>query len=279
MSAFFLFCAGVTFLSGKLVDSHAHINMAEFDQDRPAVIERAFKNNIAAILCPAELAEPERLQVALDLNASYENIILAAGNHPHLAKDYREDFPGRLKDLAASGAIKAVGEIGLDFHYNLSPPETQMASFRNQLAAAKEIGLPVIIHSRNAAAQVLEAVKQEHYTEGGVLHCFTEDWNSARQMLDLGFFISFSGILTFPKAFDLRETAKKIPVKRLLVETDSPFLTPVPFRGKVKRNEPFYVRETARILASLKNISYEDLADQTTKNFEKCFLFEIKKAR
>jgi len=265
--------------SSGIIDSHAHINMEDFDEDRDIVLNRAFKEGISAILCLADLTEPERLQIALDLHSSYENIFLAAGVHPHQAKDFQKEFAEQLKDLAGQKTIKAIGEIGLDFHYNLSPPDIQVSVFRDQLRTAQELDLPAVIHSRNTASQIVECLKEEHFSQGGVLHCFTEDWDMAKKILDRNFYISFSGILTFPKAFDLRETAKKIPLDRLLVETDAPYLTPAPLRKKVKRNEPLFVKETAKLLASLKNISYEELVLQTTENFKKCFQFEITEPR
>jgi len=253
--------------SSGIIDSHAHINMEDFDEDRDIVLNRAFEEGVSAILCPADLTEPERLQIALDLHSSYENIFLAAGVHPHQAKDFQKEFAGQLEDLAGQKTIKAVGEIGLDFHYNLSDPDIQVSVFRDQLRTAQELDLPAVIHSRNTASQIVECLEKEHFSKGGVLHCFTEDWDMAKKILDRNFYISFSGILTFPKAFDLRETARKIPLGRLLVETDAPYLTPAPLRKKVKRNEPLFVKETAKLLASLKNIPYEELAFQTTENF------------
>ena len=261
-----------------IVDSHAHLNMEEFDRDREDVVRRAFSEDIGAILCPVDLAEPDRLQIAEELEDSFDNLILAAGVHPHMSKDFQDFHVFEMKKMAEERKIKAIGEIGLDFHYNLSAKDIQVRVFRDQLNIAQELELPVIIHSRNAQEDVLRAVKEEGFSQGGVLHCFTESWDLARQMMDDGFFVSFSGILTFPKAGDIRETAKKIPLERLMVETDAPYLTPVPFRGKIRRNEPLYVRETGRFLASLRNISYEELSDQTTQNFSECFMFEIKNA-
>jgi len=258
-----------------IVDSHAHLNMADFDIDRQAVLERTFNEGIKAVLCPVDLTEPDRLDIALDMKNSFPAVLMAAGIHPHQAGETTSDFPSKLQTLRNSGHIHAVGEIGLDFYYDLSPREAQIQIFRDQLQIAQSLKLPVIIHSRAAAADILESVRTERFSEGGVLHCFTEDWSLAKAMLDLDFFISFSGILTFPKAADLRETAQKIPIDRLLVETDSPYLTPVPFRGKVKRNEPRYVRETARTLAALHGLSEEEMGIRTTANFETCFRFEI----
>jgi TatD DNase family protein len=261
------------------VDSHAHLSGKEFDNDRHEVIQRAFQQGIGAILCPTELTEENELQVALDTIQAYPNIIAAGGVHPHNAKSFNANCIQKIKDLANSQNIHAVGEIGVDFHYNFSPPDTQLEVFRTQLNIAQEIRLPVIIHSRNARDEVLEAVKEEEFTQGGILHCFTEDWEFAREMMGYGFLISFSGILTFPKAQSLREVAIQTPLEKTLVETDSPYLVPTPYRGKVQRNEPVYVKETARFLAELKNVSMEKLAEKTTHNFESLFQIEIKKLR
>jgi len=259
------------------VDSHAHLDMQEFDKDRHEVIERAFNEGVKAILCPADLTNPQGIQTTLDMTGTYENIIAAAGVHPHQAKDFSPEFSLKTEELARSEKIKAVGEIGLDFHYNFSPVSQQEEVFRHQLATAQKTGLPVIIHSRNSGMKTAQAVEEEHFTQGGVLHCFTEDWELAKWMLDRNFYISFSGILTFPKAHQIREIAIKIPMERILIETDSPYLVPSPFRGRIKRNEPVYVKETARVLAELKKISLDELAEKTTFNFQALFKFEIKK--
>lgn len=262
-----------------LVDSHAHLSGKEFDSDRHEVIERAFQEGIGAILCPTELTEENELQVTLDTIQVYSNIIAAVGIHPHNAKNFDSEYIQKIKELAESQKIHAVGEIGVDFHYDFSPPNTQIEVFRTQLNIAQEIGLPVVIHSRNARDEVLKAVKEEEFTQGGILHCFTEDWEFAKQMMEYNFLISFSGILTFPKAQSLREVAIQMPFEKILVETDSPYLVPSPYRGKIQRNEPVYVKETARFLAELKNVSLEKLAEITTHNFESLFRIEIKKPR
>lgn len=259
------------------VDSHAHLDMQEFDKDRHEVIERAFKEGVRAILCPSDLTNPQGIQTTLDMAGTYENIIAAAGVHPHQAKDFSPEFSLKAEKLAREGKIKAVGEIGLDFHYNFSPAPQQEEVFRHQLAAAQKIGLPVIVHSRNSGMKTAQAVEDEHFTHGGVLHCFTEDWKLAKWMLDHNFYISFSGIITFPKAHQIREIVLKIPMERILIETDSPYLVPSPFRGRIKKNEPVYVKETAKVLAELKKISLDELAEKTTLNFESLFRFEIKK--
>ena len=260
-----------------LVDSHAHLDMEEFDEDRREVIERARLEGITGILCPADLTDQKGTQTTLDLADTENNIVAAAGVHPHQAKLFKEDHLQRIEELSREKKIMAVGEIGLDFHYNFSESRQQEEAFRLQLAAAKKSGLPVIVHSRNSGIKTAEAVEREQFTEGGVLHCFTEDWELAQRMLNQNFFISFSGILTFPKAEELREIAQKIPLNKILIETDSPFLVPSPFRGRIKRNEPAFVIETARVLAELKKISLHELAAITTRNFETLFQFEIKK--
>lgn len=263
--------------SYSVIDSHAHLNIKDFDKDRDDVIQEAFREGIRAILCPSDITDSRNVQIALELIDKYENIIAAAGVHPHNAKDFTPECIEKIEELCREKKIHAVGEIGLDFHYNFSSPADQKKAFREQLKAAQRLHLPVIIHSRKAAAEILRVVEEEHFTSGGVLHCFTEDWEFASRMINYNFFISFSGILTFPSAFLLREAAKKIPLDKLLVETDSPYLIPVPYRGKTKRNKPVFVKEIAQYLAALKDISVDRLAEATTKNFISLFLFEIKK--
>ncbi len=258
----------------RLVDSHAHLDMPEFDLDREDAVRRAFAAGLVSILSPADLSQPKSMETIAGLQAAFPDIMAAAGIHPHQAKDLTETHLAELRRLAAAGDIRAVGEIGLDYHYNFSPAGVQREAFRRQLEAARDLGLPAIIHSRLARPDIVAAVDAARFASGGILHCFTEGWDLARAMLDRGFLVSFSGILTFPKAGDLRETAKKIPLDRLLVETDSPYLAPVPFRGKVKRNEPAFVVETAGVLAGLRGLPLAELAEATTRNFAGLFPFE-----
>ena len=256
----------------ELVDSHAHLDMEDFNPDRNQVIEKAFKAGVKTILCPAEVTKPESLEITFELTTRYENILAAAGTHPHQAKYFNQDFAQKIRNLASFNKIVAVGEIGLDFHYNFSPPKQQIEAFRYQLNLAQELALPVIVHSRKAGDEVFNSIKEEHFTQGGILHCFTEDWETAKKMMEYNFFISFSGILTFPKAQTLREIAKKTSLEKLLVETDSPYLAPVPYRGKNKRNEPSYLVETAKVLAVLKNTTLAELVVTTTRNFKSIFV-------
>jgi len=239
--------------------------MEEFDRDRDEVIARAGRAGVRAILCPRELTSARS---ALELGASEASgpvLLAAAGIHPHESRRATPEIFAILETMAAAREIRAVGEIGLDFHYNLSPPETQRELFRAQLRLAGRAGLPAIVHSRNAGEEILRIIREEGFTAGGVLHCFTESWEIAEAALEAGFDISFSGIVTFPKAGDLRAVAVQVPLDRILVETDAPYLAPVPHRGK--RNEPAYVVETARLLAGLRGLTLESFAAATSDNF------------
>lgn len=259
----------------QFVDSHAHLNTKEFKDDRAQVIERAFQEGIKAILCPTEITEDKNLEITLDLIDTYPNIIAAAGVHPHNARNFHPDLSVILQELTHKKKIHAVGEIGLDFHYDFSSPEDQIEAFHSQLNIAQELDLPVVIHSRMAGKEIAAAVEEENYIRGGVLHCFNEDWEFAKRMMDHNFFVSFSGILTYSNAQPLREVARKMPLDRIMIETDAPYLVPVPYRGKLQRNEPIYVREVARTLANVKQMSLGEIAHMTSQNFSAFFLFEI----
>ncbi|HRD02609.1 MAG TPA: TatD family hydrolase [Candidatus Saccharicenans sp.] len=250
-----------------LVDSHAHLDLRDFNDDRNEVVQRACKNGVKYILCPLDVSSRESLNQGFKLKEERNNIYLAAGLHPH---DARKLAPGHLvqiRKMAAAGEIVAIGEIGLDFHYNFSPPDKQIEAFSQQLELASELKLPVIIHSREAAQKIIEIIKSLPYLRGGILHCFSESWPLAKTMINLGFFVSFSGILTYERATDVQEAARRLPLDVLLVETDSPYLTPYPEKKTNKRNEPAFVVTTARKLASLKNISISQVAEASTENF------------
>ncbi|MFW6124022.1 MAG: TatD family hydrolase [Acidobacteriota bacterium] len=250
-----------------IIDSHAHLNVEDFDKDRDEVVKRAFDAGIKSILCPTEISDEKNVKNTYNLIKKYPQILAAAGIHPHNAKLFHQNLENRIIDMAEKRQIIAVGEIGLDFHYNYSPPSKQKIVFQKQLSLAQKLGLPVIIHSRSAASDVLELLKKQNFTNGGILHCFTENLEFAKIVISKGFYISFSGIITYPKAHSLREIATEIPLSKILVETDAPFLTPVPYQKKVKRNEPSFVIETAKILAGLKKISYESFAEKMCENF------------
>jgi TatD DNase family protein len=245
--------------------------MNEFDRDRDDVLRRAWEAGVRAILCPAEMTTPASLATVLGLAEKYPWVEVAAGIHPHQAKDFAPSLLHKIQALSRSKQIKAIGEIGLDYHYNFSPPEKQREVFRAQLRLAQELALPVIVHSRNSGKDVIAAVEEEGFARGGVLHCFTEDWETAKGMIEHDFVVSFSGILTYPSAQNIRETASKIPLEKVLVETDSPFLVPQPRRGKDKRNEPAFVIETVHVLASLRDIPLEKIAQATLENFRRLF--------
>jgi len=253
----------------RLVDSHAHLDREEFGPDRENVIQRALNSGIEAILCPVDISSERSADITLGLTARYPELSAAAGLHPHQASWLASGSLSGIERLAAEKKIRAVGEIGLDFHYSYSSPDDQRRAFGDQLRLAERLGLPAIIHSRVAGAEILRVVRETGFSRGGVLHCFTEGWEFARAMLDAGFYISFAGILTFPNARAVREVAERVPLDRILVETDAPYLAPVPFRGK--RNEPAYVIETARLAAGLKKVSLEAFSEAVLGNFRRLF--------
>lgn len=260
------------------VDSHAHIDGEEFDADRDEVVERARAAGVRAIL-NVGTGDPRSgcLERAAEVAGRYEGVYAAAGVHPHDARLYDESAEERLIGIMRGrGRVVAWGEIGLDYHYDNSPRETQREVFRAQLRAARALSLPVIIHSREADEDTVEILESEWSgaPRAGVMHCFGGGVWMAERVIALGFFVSFAGNVTFKKAEPLREVALRVPVERMLVETDCPFLAPVPHRGR--RNEPAYAADTARFLASLRGVSAEEFGRVTTGNFER--LFHVKLA-
>jgi TatD DNase family protein len=255
----------------EIADSHAHLDMAEFDSDREEVVRRAWAGGVKTLLCPIDLTAPESLPRILKLQRVFSWISAAAGIHPHQAQDFSTSHLEAIRRLAMAGKIAAVGEIGIDHHYNCSPPPVQAEVFRAQLRLAQELELPVIVHSRDAGKEILAAIEEEGFSRGGVLHCFTEDQGTAERMIGLGFFISFSGILTYPNAQNLREIAAGLPLEKILVETDSPYLVPQPLRRAKKRNEPLFVIETVKLLAELKDMALEEMAAITLRNYRSAF--------
>src|SRR5687767_1002458 len=255
------------------VDSHAHIDGPEFDADREEVIRRAHAASVSAIL-NVGTGDPHSgaFERAIELGQSHDAIYTAIGTHPHDARHYNDEAEQKTKTLIRGGKrVVAWGEIGLDFHYDNSPRDVQIAVFKRQLRAARELDLPVIIHTREAEAETIEILKTGYdgADRHGVFHCFSGSRELAQRGVELGFMISFSGIVTFKKAEELRETARQVPLDQLLIETDCPFLAPVPHRGK--RNEPAYVVEVARCLAGLHSIEIDDLGRITTENFMRFF--------
>ena len=251
-------------MSGGLVDSHCHLDYLERQGDLAGVLSRARGAGVGTMLTiGTKLREFPSVLAIAERN---EDVVCSVGIHPHEAGSEEADTQ-RLVDLARHPKVVGIGETGLDYFYDKSPREAQQSSFATHLAAARLSGLPVIVHTRDAdddTARMLDAAAGQGPL-AGVLHCFTSSAELARHALGLGFYISLSGIVTFRNADALRETARAIPVERLLVETDSPFLAPVPVRGKTC--EPAFVAHTARFVAELKGVSPEALADATTRNF------------
>jgi TatD DNase family protein len=253
-----------------LIDSHAHIQGKEYAGEAAAVIERAQAAGVETIIVVGGAGDMSSNTEAVALAGSFPNIYATVGMHPHDAKDVGDEELNLLTRLAANPKVVAVGETGLDYYYSHSPHETQRQVFSKFIHLARETKLPIVVHERDAAAQAAELLRDEGKGDiRGVIHCFTGDYEAARHYLDLGFYLSFTGIITFKNAHALREVARKIPLESMFVETDSPYLTPVPHRGK--RNEPAYVRFVAEVIAHLKNISLEDTASVTTANVRALF--------
>lgn len=251
------------------IDTHAHLNFPEFRDDYPAVIQRAKDAQVSAIINIA--LDEEAICFALDFANSHPNYIYtAAGVHPHDALLLDITLEARLKRLALEKQIIAIGETGLDYFYKLAPEEIQRTAFQKQLLLAQEVGLPAIIHSRDATKDTIAILLQEnHGNLKGVLHCFNGDKELMKIALKLGLMFSFTGNITFPKAEVIRQAAKEIPLENIMLETDCPFMAPQVFRGK--RNEPAFVVKVADKIAEIKGISVEEVARQTTQNARQFF--------
>jgi TatD DNase family protein len=250
----------------RLVDSHCHLDDRQFAGDLEAVIERAHQARVERILAIGTGEGPPDLEAGLRLAGRFPGLHATAGVHPHDASKATPETWDRLRQLASDPRVVAIGEVGLDYHYNYSPPDVQRAVFAAQLRLAGEAGKPVIIHTREAWDETLELIHRHWRGPGGIFHCFSGGPEQALQALESGFHLAFGGVLTFPKADRVRAAARTVPLDRLLVETDAPYLAPVPHRGK--RNEPAFVVETARKLAEIRGESFEELAVATTANFE-----------
>ena len=246
-----------------LIDSHAHLEMPEYKRDLEAVIQRAKESGVEYIFTVG--TEKKDWKRALEIADLHPLIYAILGIHPHNAKEVDNQTYLLLKELCKNKKVKAYGEIGLDFFRNLSPRDIQLKRFREQIGLAKELGLPIVVHDREAHQETLDILKSEKAEEcGGIIHCFSGDYEMARVCIEMGFYISVPGSITFKNAGTFREVVKKIPLESLLVETDAPFLTPEPLRGK--RNEPSYVRYTAQKIAEIKKVSFEKVAQMTTEN-------------
>lgn len=253
----------------NLVDSHCHLDDEKFDADRDAVIGRARTAGVERMMAIGTGDGPPDLEAALRLARPHDFIYATVGVHPH---DAAKATPGtfeKLSQLANEPKVLAIGEIGLDYHYDFSPRNVQHRIFARQLELAAAARKPIVIHTREAWADTLALVREHGLPFGGIMHCFTGGPKEAEEALDVGFHLSFGGILTFPKADDIREAAAGTPEDRLLIETDSPYLAPIPHRGK--RNEPAFLVETARRLAQLRATPIENIAAITTQNFNRLF--------
>ncbi len=251
-----------------LIDSHAHLEMPEFKKDLEEVIQRAKQSGVETMLTVG--TEKKDWARALEIAQAHPFIYAVLGVHPHNAKEIDGDTYSILKKLCQSEKVKAYGEIGLDFFRNLSPREVQLQRFREQIGLARELKLPIVIHDRDAHEETMEILKSEKAHEnGGVIHCFSGDYDMAKKCLDMGFTISVPGSITFKNAGEFQDIVKRLPLESILVETDAPYLTPVPFRGK--RNEPSYVRYTAQKIAEIKKVPFEKVAEATTENAMRVF--------
>jgi TatD DNase family protein len=254
-----------------LVDSHCHLDGLKFTDDREAVIERALAAGVERMLSIGSGDGPPDLEAAIRIADQYAPVWATVGVHPHDAAAADDATMRELAALLRHPKVVGLGEIGLDYHYDHSPRDVQKAVFRDQLAIAKITGVPVIIHTREAWDDTF-AILEEHWAPAGlpgIMHCFSGGVAEAERSMKMGFFISIAGVVTFPKSDELRAAAKAMPDDRLLVETDSPYLAPVPYRGK--RNEPSYVVETAKRVAAERGVTYEEVCRMTTENFDRLF--------
>ncbi|MDF2445318.1 MAG: TatD family deoxyribonuclease [Moraxellaceae bacterium] len=251
------------------IDSHCHLDRldhAALGMDVDGALAHARSRGVEHFLCIG--VDLETLPQVLAVAEAHGDVSASVGVHP-LHLDSLEPEIERLVELAAHPKVVAIGETGLDYHYDKESPDDQQRRFRKHIEAARHTGKPLVVHTREARADTLRILREEGATSG-VLHCFTESWDMARAALDLGFYISFSGIVTFANAHELRDVATRVPVDRLLIETDSPWLAPVPYRGK--SNQPAYVVDVAYAMAKLRGMSVEELGQRTTENFRRLFL-------
>jgi TatD DNase family protein len=257
-----------------MVDSHCHLAGPEFREDLRAVVERATAAGVDAALVILGAHDEEEYAVAATVEAAWPAVRFAIGVHPHAAGAFAGDAEGAARlvgeRLRQTPSARAVGEIGLDYHYDFAPRDVQQEVFRAQIRLAARLGLPVVIHTREATEDTFRILAEEAAGDtGGVFHCFTGDRAVARRALDAGFHLSLAGIVTFPKAEELREVGRLVPIDRLLIETDSPFLAPVPHRGT--RNEPARVVHVAEAVAAVRGARVEEIAAATSENFARLF--------
>ncbi len=259
----------------ELIDSHAHLDFPQFDADRAAMLERARQAGVQTVLAIGSGPGPEKLDAALPFAQQHDWIYATVGIHPHEAKLATEAHFEKIDRLAHHPRVIAWGEVGLDYHDEHSPRDVQQRVFRRQLEQARAAKLPLVVHCREAWRDCLAVLEQDWRARGlgGILHCFSGTLDEAKKGIAMGFLVSFAGNLTYPKAKNLRDVARELPLDRLLIETDAPFLAPQPHRGK--RNEPAYVAEVARTLASVRDLAAEEIATVTAANFRRFFRLGI----
>ncbi len=253
----------------SLIDSHCHLDHKQFAGDIAGVLRRAAYAGVNCVLTIGTGEGPNDLDCALKIAAQYPNVYATTGIHPHDASKADAASFEWLRTLSREEKILAIGEIGLDYHYDFSPRETQTQVFREQLNIAREASKPVIVHTREAWNDTMAILRERWHGGAGILHCFTGTPQQALEAVDLGFYLGFGGVLTFPKSADVREAARAVPAERLVLETDAPYLAPIPHRGK--RNEPAFTALIAAKLAEVRGCSIEDIARQTTRNFHDLF--------
>jgi len=251
------------------IDSHCHLDFPELAENLPSLLANMAANQVSHALCVSvDLPDFPKVRA---LAEAHSNLFASVGVHPDY-QDTPEPSVAELVKLADHPRIVAIGETGLDYFRLKGDMEWQRERFRTHIRAARETGKPLIIHTREAAADTLRIMQEEDASEaGGVMHCFTESWEVAEQAMELGFYISFSGIVTFKKALALKEVAKRVPLERMLIETDSPYLAPTPFRGKT--NEPAWVKHVAEEIARLRQVSVEEIGQTTSTNYFKLFKY------
>lgn len=248
-----------------IIDSHCHLDFKEFNEDFNDVLLNAKTNNISGMqtIC----TKIDEFTKILDIAKKHSNIWCSVGTHPHNAESEKHISQDNIKNLCDNDKVIGIGETGLDYYYENSNKEDQINSFLKHIEVAKITGMPLIIHARDADNDMIEILTKEYNKSPftGVIHCFTSSYKLAEAALSIGFYISFSGIITFKNADEIRNSCKKIPIERILVETDAPFLAPVPYRGK--RNEPSYITETIKKVAEIKELTVEEVTNITTNNF------------
>ncbi|MGM0838783.1 MAG: TatD family hydrolase [Bacillota bacterium] len=251
-----------------LFDTHVHLNADQYEEDLQEVIERARNEKVMNMVVVG--FDRKTIQKAMELVEQYDFIYAAVGWHPVDAIDMTEEDLNWIEELASHEKVVAIGEMGLDYHWDKSPKDIQKEVFRKQVQLAKRVKLPIVIHNRDATADVVEILKEENAKEvGGIMHCFTGSLEVAKECMEMNFYISFGGPVTFKNAKKPKEVVKEIPLDMLLIETDCPYLTPHPYRGK--RNEPGYVRLVAEEIAYLRGMTVEEIGEKTTANAKKLF--------